>query len=239
MRLKLLSTLNAKTVKGEKRGYLTGILYLAPADESKLGNLCPFASQGCRAACLYTAGRGRFAMTKRARLRKTRMFFKDSARFVDMLAHDVETLGRWATIRHLEPVVRLNGTSDIPWERIKGTQGLVIMDLFPHIQFYDYTKRPSRRVMHPNYHLTFSHSEENTPFAIKELEDGKSVAVVFDVRRSKPLPHTWNGFRVIDADAHDLRFLDPPGVVVGLRAKGQARFDNTGFVVLNNGAQAR
>lgn len=235
---RLLTFENAKTVKGESRGFLTGILYLVPADGSGLGNLCPNASPGCRAACLYTAGRGAMAPIQAGRMRKTRLFFDDAARFVEFLAADVARLVERAARVHLTPCVRLNGTSDVPWERIRFGVYANIFDAFPSVQFYDYTKRPDRDVSAwPNYHLTFSRSECNDAQAMRELERGRNVAVVFDTRKGQPLPAFWRGYRVVDGDSSDLRFLDASdgcAVIVGLRAKGRAKRDASNFVILSN-----
>lgn len=230
---RLLTVQNAKTTKGEAQGYLTGILYLVPSDGSGLGNLCPNASAGCRAACLYTAGRGIMKPIQDGRLRKTRLFFEGSARFVDMLADDVARLVRRAAKRDMRPAVRLNGTSDIPWERMRGSDGRTLMERFPDVQFYDYTKRPNRAAVWSNYHLTFSRSECNDAQAMRELDSGRNVAVVFDTPKGKPLPLFWRGYRVVDGDVSDLRFLDGDdvcAVVIGLRAKGKAKHDTSGFV---------
>lgn len=238
MNARLLTLKNAKTSKGETRGYLTGILYLVPSDGAGLGNLCPHASAGCRAACLYSAGRGVMRPVIEGRMRKTRLFFAGAAPFVDALREDIRRLVANAARKGLTPCVRLNGTSDIPWERMRGSDGLTCMEAFPDVQFYDYTKRPDRATVHANYHLTFSRSETNDDQAMRELESGRNVAVVFDTRKGEPLPLFWRGYRVVDGDATDLRFLDAPSfradgvaVVVGLRAKGKAKHDALGFVV--------
>jgi len=225
---------DAKTRKGTAQGYLTGILYLVPSDGSGLGNLCPNASPGCRAACLYTAGRGIMKPVQAGRMRKTKLFFNDAARFVDALAVDVARLVKRAARVNMTPCVRLNGTSDVPWERIRGTDGRTIMEQFPNVQFYDYTKRLNRDNL-TNYHLTFSRSECNDAQAMLELERGRNVAVVFDTRKDESLPLFWRGYRVVDGDMSDLRFLDGDddcAVVIGLRAKGKAKRDNSGFVAL-------
>jgi hypothetical protein len=227
---------DAKTAKGIAKGYLTGILYLVPSDGSGLGNLCPHASAGCRAACLFTAGRGIMKPVREGRMRKTRLFFEiGAARFVDMLHADVTRLVRRAKRANLIPCVRLNGTSDLPWERMKGTDGRTIMEAFPDVQFYDYTKRPNRDTVHANYHLTFSRSETNDAQAMHELESGRNVAVVFATHKGTPLPAFWRGYRVLDGDTSDLRFLDIPdnecaAYVIGLRAKGKAKGETSGFV---------
>lgn len=227
---------NAKTVKGQKKGYMTGVLYLAPHNLSGV-NVCPFASKGCAAACLNTAGRGAFSNVQKARLRKTKAFLKDSVAFELMLTKDIQRLIRKATKNGFEPVVRLNGTSDIAWE-----QRTRLMVAFSHIQFYDYSKNPHRMKaflagkMPHNYHLTFSLSESNKAEALDILAAGGNVAVVFDTRKGQPLPASWNGFKVVDGDESDLRFLDPDGVVVGLRAKGKARKVQAGGFIQNDNA---
>ena len=225
---------DAKTRKGSAKGYLTGILYLVPSDGSGLGNLCPNASAGRRAACLYTAGRGVMKPVQAGRMRKTKLFFDNAALFVDILALDIARLVKRAHKADMVPCVRLNGTSDIPWERIKGTDGRTLMDRFPGVQFYDYTKRPDRTTGYANYHLTFSLSETNGPQALLELARGRNVAVVFDTKRGHTLPTSWLGFTVVDGDESDLRFLDVPmygpGLVIGLRAKGKAKGEASGFV---------
>jgi hypothetical protein len=99
----------------------------------------------------------------------------------------------------------------------------------PNILFYDYTKNPNhiKKYINSNYKLTFSRSECNEATAIDVLNDGGNVAVVF----SNELPTEWNGYRVINGDETDLRYFDPINVVVGLKAKGDAKKDKSGFVV--------
>lgn len=229
----LLTVGNPKTAKGEARGYLTAVLHLAPADVAGLGTVCPKATPGCMATCLNTAGRGgifaRGATTnaiQEARKRRTVAFKSDPRGFADALAADVTRHVAHARRLRLTPCIRVNGTSDLP--------GLArdIARRFPDVQFYDYTKlpRPWARTL-PNYHLTFSRSESNARDCADALTSGVNVAVVFSTRRGQALPATWNGRPVIDGDTSDLRFLDPRGVIVGLRAKGRAKRDTSGFVV--------
>jgi len=241
---------DAKTVKGEKQGYLTGILYLAPHTIAGIGNLCPDATEGCKAACLYTAGRGAFNSVQAARIAKTKRFKADRAGFMAELVKDIAALVRKARRAGLVPVVRLNGTSDLPWENLH-VDGFTLMATFPDAQFYDYTKSARRMFLFctgqfpPNYHLTFSHSECNGVEALRVLNSGGNVAVVFSTRKGDALPTRWNGFTVTNGDDSDLRFLDSPfvrpvyhgnkrpyyGQVIGLYAKGRARRDRSGFVV--------
>lgn len=233
---------NAKTVKGQRKGYLTGILYLAPYRESSVMNVCPHATPGCAATCLFTAGRGVFNYVREARIKRTRAFQSNPKFFVDALVKDITSLVRKAKRRKLIPVVRLNGTSDLPWEIIKGSNGRTLMEMFPGVQFYDYTKIYERIVRFAdcndtefpvNYHLTFSRSEKNFERSefILEPPTWSNVAVVFAVKRGQALPKHWGGYPVLDGDVNDLRFLDPKGYIVGLRAKGKAKKDMTGFVV--------
>jgi len=222
---------DAKTRKGAPRGYLTGILYLAPADESGY-QTCPMASDGCRAACLFTAGRGAFSNVREARVSKTRYFFENREAFLADLHADIAALVRKAARDGMKPAVRLNGTSDIPWERVAPA----IFEAFPEVQFYDYTKRPNRADLPANYSLTFSRSESNAGDVSAELARGVNIAAVFDVAKGAPLPRTWNGRPVIDGDETDLRFLDKRAadggaVIVGLRGKGAAKGDESGFVL--------
>jgi hypothetical protein len=217
---------NAKTVKGQGRGYMTAILYLAPADESGY-EVCPMASQGCRKACLNKAGMGAFSNVQAARIAKTKWYFEDRSAFMGQLMTEVRAFIRKAFKAGLIPVVRLNGTSDIPWERVPVEGKPNIMAHFPTVQFYDYTKRHNRRDLPDNYHLTFSLAEDNDTRASAAASNGANVAVVF---RTDKFPATFMGMPVVDGDADDLRFLDGKGVVVGLKAKGPAKKDTSGFV---------
>lgn len=216
--MKLLTHSNTKTVKGEKLGYMTFILHLAPASLSGY-NVCPASSVWCRKLCLNTSGRGRFDKTQNARIRRTVMFFENREQFMWDLVCDILAAMRKAERENMIPVFRLNGTSDIRWENVPVGEFPNIMTMFPDLTFYDYTKIPNRRNLPENYHLTFSRSEDNEDV---NLPANVNIAVVFDTKKGVALPSVWNGRRVIDGDEHDVRFLDPKGVVVGLRGKGLA-----------------
>jgi len=223
---------NSKTTKSDnaESGYLTAILYLAPADTVAGINVCPMAvTAGCKAACLYSAGRGAFNNVQQARIRKTEAFRDNATAFVDQLAIDIADGMRKAGKQGKRLAVRLNGTSDIAWENQHGSDGHTLMERFPAVQFYDYTKLPGRKVP-ANYHLTVSYSNANAKYADKVIASDKNAAVVF---RMPTLPATFRGRPVINGDTTDLRFLDVHGVVVGLYAKGKAKADRTGFVVEN------
>ncbi len=224
--MKLLSTANPKIQKGTKLGYLSFILHLAPADLSGR-EVCPKRTAGCTEACLNTAGRGGMFkrgentnMIQQARIRKTKMFFEQRAEFLAQLEKDIKLGIKQATKLGLTPVFRLNGTSDLSVEKWG------IIEKFPTVQFYDYTKVLGRKVSHlKNYHLTFSAADGNDADVSKAIAQGMNVAMVFD-----KLPAEYMGRTVINADETDLRFLDPKGVIAGLKAKGKAKKDTSGFV---------
>jgi hypothetical protein len=227
---KLLSVnVDSKTIKSNKAGFLTGILYLAPYTLSGV-NLCPFAKVAqCHVACLNTAGRGGFdERVKNARLRKAKLFNDNRGEFMAQLIEDIHKLKAQAKKKNLQPVIRLNGTSDIEWENIKVTGDYTIFNLFPDLQFYDYTKNPNRKNLPDNYDLTFSYSgvESFIKFNRQALENNMRVATVFKI-----MPAQFMGRRVINGDDHDARFIEDKNIIVGLKAKGKARQDKTGFVI--------
>ena len=229
---------NPKIAKGLAQGVMTAPLHLAPADLSGW-NVCPMATLGCKAACLHTAGNpAAMAGKDRARKARTRAFFEQRAAFMVTLANEIHNLNTKARKAGMICAVRLNATSDIRWEREPVTLGGVtyanMMQLFSDVVFYDYTKIANRRNVPSNYKLTFSLAENNDAHASVAFNQGFNVAVVFDVKRGKPLPDTFTicdkAYRVIDGDESDARFADPRGVVIGLRAKGKAIGDTSGFV---------
>lgn len=213
---------NPKTVKGRAKGYMTAILYLAPYTLSGT-NLCPKASAGCAAACLNTAGRGQMNSVQTARLKKTRYFLERRDEFIAQLKVEILAAKRRAAKLGLTLVVRLNGTSDVVWDKISD-----VIQTFPDTQFYDYTKIAKRFLFDrpANYDLTFSLSEDNLKDAEMVLKLGGRVAVVF---RDSNYPESFLGYPVMNGDDTDLRFLDGSGIVA-LYAKGKARHDTTGFV---------
>jgi len=232
--MKLLTESNQKIRKGEKLGFYTVGLHLAPARLAGLDiNLCPWASKGCEAACLNTSGHGAFSSVQESRIRKTHFFWFSKAQFLKQLVSEIEAAKRKAARKSLTLAVRLNLTSDVMWETIEDEDGKTIFQYFPETVFYDYTK--SRKRMEnfltgnfpQNYSLTFSRSESNEREVKKISEAGGNVAIVF---RGK-LPSEWNGKRVISGDESDARFTDPRGVIVGLVQKGKAKHDETGFVL--------
>ena len=226
---------DAKTVKGETLGFLTGILYLAPANTTKW-NTCPMAKKAqCDVACLNTAGRGAFSSVQQARVNKTTWFFTERNDFMQQLVVDIAKLIRKAYKKGLKPLVRLNGTSDIRWESVaftdvSGIEYVNIFEAFPNTTFYDYTKDVNRKDLPANYDLTFSYSgvEGFQPYVEKALLNNMRMAVVF--RKEKDIPTTFMGIPVVSGDNSDVRHLDDK-VIVGLYAKGKAKLDTTGFVV--------
>lgn len=227
---------NAKTVKGQKRGYMTGVLYLAPSTLSGY-QVCPFAKAAkCEKGCLNTAGRGTFDSVQKARIAKTKALMEHRDAFMTDLVASIFKLAKQAAKRGLTPVVRLNGTSDIKWESFpfvyRGSVVPNIMSLFPTVQFYDYTKRTDRDlgILPANYHLTFSISGARTVDYFRARRVGfRNFAAVFRTKQS--IPDVFHGLETVDGDETDLRFLDRPLTVAALYAKGQARKDYDGFVI--------
>lgn len=232
--MELLCTQNYKTVKGEKWGWLTGILYMAPATSAGGVTVCPWSDAGCRAACLYTAGRGRAPMVQQSRIKKTRLFLRDPDTFIAQLDKDLYELERRAAAKRLRPAARLNGTSDIAWYQKKYD---ILFANHPSVIFYDYTKDAKRMriVDQVHYKLTFSRGTNNDKVCKRLLSEGYNVAVVFD---EVPVGSTWWEYPVINGDLSDLRFMDPPGSIIGLVAKGKAAYDTSGFVVRTKGKKA-
>jgi len=210
--------------------YFSRILYLAPdtlADGKR--TVCPYAKIAkCNEACLNSAGMGVFSNVQQARIKKTLMFLNETEKFFDLLIKDIDKFVKECEKLGKKPALRLNGTSDIQWETIEIEDFKNIFEMYPNIQFYDYTKIPTRKVSHiTNYHLTWSYSQANDKYAslFEKVPYNKAV-VFFDA-----LPSMFKGLRVIDGDKHDMRFLDKTNSVVGLLAKGKAKQDDTGFVI--------
>jgi len=234
--MNLLTTGNPKIMKGESKGYLTFILHLAPHDLSGY-QVCPKATAGCIAGYLNLAGRGGMFkkgentnVIQQARIRKTKMFFENRELFMSELVKDIRRGINYAEKKGLIPVFRLNGTSDIAWEKIRVGVYRNIMSVFPTVQFYDYTKVLGRKNLPSNYHLTFSAADGNDLDVYRAIQQGMNVAVVFGTKKGQPLPESYLGREVFNGDESDLRFLDPKNVIVGLYAKGKAKKDTTGFV---------
>ncbi|CAB4195864.1 hypothetical protein UFOVP1287_36 [uncultured Caudovirales phage] len=229
---RVLTLAAAKTDKGEKYGIGTAILYMTPARvRSDSADFCPWSSRGCRQGCLVEAGRGRFSAVRAARLARRRWFLWDAEGFLAQLVRELAAHVRRCERRGLRPALRLNGTSDIDWQTI-AFQGVGLLDWIrehhPGVQLYEYTKDPRRAVAAG---VVFSRHENNDAATRRALARGQTVAVVFAARRGEPLPATWAGRPVVDGDQHDATFLHPAGTVLGLRAKGPAVGDRSGFVV--------
>lgn len=245
-----------KIAKSLGKGVYTGVLHLAPAEVSGF-NVCPWSTPGCRASCLNLSGMGMTTSTQTARITKAVnvMQSKDSrTEFLLELVKDIRSVETGARNRGLAAAIRLNGTSDLPWENwpvcVNGTDYPNLMALFPEIQFYDYTKGWNRAFRSRgegigaerwprNYQITFSYSDDpqSLNHAVHYLSIGGGVAVVFRTRADleRAMERGWHGYPVLDATQDDVRFDDPPGHVAGLVAlvtKGKtAQLDETGFVV--------
>jgi len=224
---------NAKTIKGDGSEYMTAITYLKPFQtviKNVTHNLCAMAeTASCHVGCLYSAGRGQMTNVQTARLRKTQLWIKDKQTYLDLLRKDLTIFQRRCERNNIQACYRPNGTSDTPWENYG------IIEEFPDIQWYDYTKIMKRayKKLPKNYHLTLSYSEGNPEYAKSVLQavkdTGKNMAVVF--RDQLNIPDYFLGIKTFSMDNDDLRFLDPQGMCGALYAKGKAKYDTTGFVI--------
>ncbi len=218
---------NAKTAKNERT---TLILYLSPAKQNSKGvNLCPKASLGCLQACLYTSGHGKFSSVQNARMNRTEYYLADRFLFLEQTAKEINKAAAKEKKIGLDLAVRLNGTSDV-----KLVEQLVSMyEIAQNVVFYDYTKikqKSGRKFLESGhtYVVTFSRAEDNESDALEVLQNGGIVAAVF----AKELPEYWNGYKVYDGDSRDDLMLDLEGpCILGLKAKGDGRKDNSGFVI--------
>jgi len=220
---------NAKTAKNDIE---TFILYLAPHKQNDKGvDICPAASSGCVAACLYSAGRGKFSNVQSSRINKTNFYISNKSLFIKKLATEILREYTKAKKKGVKIAFRLNGTSDLDFVYLlQKYSGLDISTLKDVATFYDYTKllgKIKKYLDHPNYFVTFSRSEINESVAIAVLNMGGNVAAVF----SNSLPNYWRGYKVIDGDKSDLEMVYNTNVVLGLKAKGDALKDNSGFVI--------
>lgn len=222
---------NAKTIKGNKKGFKTAILYLTPANGSGV-NMCALAALAlCADPCLATAGRGVMSNVQMARLRKTLFWLQFQSEAIAMIKRDIARHEARCAREGYILLVRLNGTSDIRWENYG------IIQSFPHLTFYDYTKLPNRKGVPSNYDLTFSYSGVSgfQSYVNTAKANGNRIAVVFRDRaivdEMLATGATFHGLPVVDGDDTDIRHLDPQGVVVALYAKGKAKHDRSGFVV--------
>jgi hypothetical protein len=215
----LLTTDNFKTIKGNKLGYITYIMYLSPFTFNSKGiNLCSHASKGCAESCLVGSGFGGiFPKVNEARVKRTEYYLSSRVEFINQLYTEIVAAVKKNKDKAIL-TIRLNGTSDITFEKFKIFEGNTknIFEMFPDIQFYDYTKNYTRfdKVLPKNYHLTFSRSEINHEKSLAVLKKGYNVAMVFD-----KVPEQFEGYEVVNGDNDDLRFLDKVNVIVGLKYK--------------------
>ena len=223
---------SAKMMKSYIHNTATYCVYLAPANmagRTKKGtriNVCP-KSQHCKELCLNSAGHNKadilsngkenikHSLINISRIKKTKLFYNDRDTYMDILIHEINRDRSYAERHGMEFSVRLNGTSDLSPEIMK-KDGKNILEIFPDVQFYDYTKVYNRTKLmkfYPNYDITFSYDGYNWDQCEQFLNDGGKVAVVFD---SETMPKTYKGYKVIDANGYDMRYLDPKGCIMGL-----------------------
>lgn len=221
-------TSNAKTSKNEQDTY---ILYLAPYNQNSKGiNICPKASKGCAAACLFTAGRGAFSNVINARQNKTEYYLHDKKTFINQLASELIKIDKKASKNKNQTLIRLNGTSDLDFIFLLKKYANFDISNYNNLHFYDYTKilgKVKKYSNNKNYTLTFSRAEDNEKDIFKAVKYGANVSAVFNGK----LPQTYKGIPVVDGDKTDNEMLKYKGFILGLKAKGKARTDKSGFVI--------
>jgi hypothetical protein len=193
-------------------------------------DMCPFATPNCRAACLNTAGRGAFSNVQTSRLNKTKYYVSDKDAFLFQLALEINK----KALKSETLAIRLNGTSDQPLVESL----LKDYNIEDNVVFYDYTKNHKKAGVRTftsghKYVVTYSLHESNLE-SFKYMLDNKLCigAAVFNIKSDGPMITEWNGFPVVDGDERDDLMLDiPMGTILGLRAKGKARQDKSGFVI--------
>tara|TARA_R110002167_G_scaffold39965_3_gene123286 strand:- start:53 stop:766 length:714 start_codon:yes stop_codon:yes gene_type:complete len=219
---------NAKTSKNDQDTY---ILYLAPYNQNSKGiNICPKASEGCAAACLFSAGRGAFSNVINARKNKTEYYLHDKKTFINQLASELIKIDKKANKNTNQTLIRLNGTSDLDFIFLLKKYANFDISNYNNLHFYDYTKilgKVKKYSNNKNYTLTFSRAEDNEQDIFKAVQYGANVSAVF----KGTLPQTYKGIPVIDGDKTDNEMLKYKGYILGLKAKGKARTDKSGFVI--------
>ena len=217
---------DAKTRKSNEKypNTITAIQYLASSLNSGY-ETCAGKSEGCSAACLFTAGRGAMNSVQQARIKKTKLFFENKELYLTYLNNDLTLLQEYGKKHNMQVYVRLNGTSDLDFISLN------IFQKYPTLKFYDYTKIKERLYLSlsENYKLTYSRDERTTNEEILTLINYANIAVVFD-----EVPSEYLGLPVYEGDLTDLRFEDPLKHIIGLKAKARAKQDTSGFVVKNN-----
>ena len=221
---------NTKTAKNNIDTY---ILYLAPhTQNSKKINICPKASKGCAAACLFSAGRGKFSNVIASRTNKTEYYLSDKKTFINQLSKELLKIAAKSIKQNKKIAIRLNGTSDLDFiSIIKKYNNLDLLndDQFKNLVFYDYTAilGKIKKYINTSYSLTLSRKEDNESDILEALKLGGNIAAVF----SGDLPTKYKGFNVVDGDTSDLVMLEAKNCILGLKAKGDAKKDKSGFVI--------
>ncbi len=204
-----------KTAKAPE-GWANYILLMGPSEDVPLAKLCPHAGL-CASVCLRFSGRN--PMARPVQEARARVWAENRTLFLLEAKEELRRLVKREARKGNQVCARFDGLSDTG-------DAKVLAEALPQVQFVDYTK-DKQRYWHwllyrdnfpPNWHLTFSRDRQaDNEFCRQVLGLGGTAAVVF----FSQVPKEWEGYPVIDGDAHDLRFMDPRGVVVGLKVKGK------------------
>jgi hypothetical protein len=241
------TTHSAKMKYSYNKGTMTYCVYLAPYNMS--GYQVCGKGEHCHEFCLNGAGHNKadiiangFEHSKIniSRIKKTKAFYEQRETFMELLIKEIESARQSAKRKNMEFAVRLNGTSDLS-PLLFCYKGKNILEIFPDVQFYDYTKVPTRFNVsdkYSNYDVTFSFDGYNWDECEKALARNEKVAVVFE----HELPTTYKKYRVINANDSDTRFLDPKGTIMGLHyhptghdyVNGKYIRPNTKFIIYSD-----
>ena len=199
-------------------------LYLAPHKLSGY-NVCKNATKECMLGCLHASGHTAMEINsggnqiQNSRIGKTRLLIEQQDFFMRWLVTEIDSKRKSAKKKGFGFSVRLNCTSDVDWANVK-LYGQNIFEIFPDVQFYDYTKNVNKFINKPdNYHLTFSYTGRNWDKCKTVLSQGHNVAMVFDVKKESDIPAMYKGYKVINGDLSDYRVKDGNGIIVGLKWK--------------------
>ena len=214
---------STKHEKAYKYNELVYTIYLSPAKMSGY-EVCPMRTKECTMLCLNESGHNRMDIHEnkinKSRINKTKLFFENREFFVRWVIDEIKSGIKKSEKLGYRFSVRINNTSDLNPESFQvkeNGKSVNILQMFPNVQFYDYSKVPTRLKLvqkYSNYDLTFSFSGHNWDTCEEMLKNNVRVSVVFD-----EVPETYKGYKVIDGDKYDMRYLDEKNVIVGLKFK--------------------
>jgi len=208
---------STKVELGEGFGYLTTVMYLAPARVSGMQQ-CAGSTPECVANCLFNKS-GHILFHQAGSILKSWALRFKASEAKARIEQELELHALKAKHKGLKGAVRLNGTSDILHARLwRSAQAL-------GLEAYEYTKLPTSIRRDDGVFRTYSISEapSSVSLGLSLVASGGSAAIVVPAAKTKKkamlelltvLEIPW-----VDGDRHDLCFLDA-GKLRVLKAKG-------------------